>query len=89
MINHPKRRTDVHAESMPDGSMLLFDPVSMMGYPISASAGAIWQACDGAHSLEQIVNDLNSVYDASCNQIECDTIAFLEHLAQIGLLDAF
>jgi len=88
MINHPKRRTDVHAESLPDGSVLLFDPVNMTGYPMSASAGAIWQVCDGAHSFEQIVNDLHSVYDAGRDQIERDTTAFLEQLAEIGLLDA-
>ena len=81
-----RRKPDVTAESLPDGSMVLFDPTDMMAYPISSSAAVIWASCDRGSTPSQIVDDLLSIYDAPRESIERDIDAFIAELLAIGLL---
>jgi len=74
------------AESLPDGSMVLFDPTDMMAYPISASGAVIWASCDTGRTHSQIVDDLLSIYDAPRETIEHDIEAFIAQLLGMGLL---
>jgi hypothetical protein len=81
-----RRKPDVMAESLPDGSMVLFDPTDMMAYPISASAAVIWASCDSGRTTSQIVEDLLSIYDAPRDTIERDIETFISQLLGMGLL---
>jgi hypothetical protein len=81
------RRIEVEAHTLPDKSCLLFDQRSRTSIPVSESAGRIWQLCDGDHTLDQIVDDLLSVYDAERFQIDHDAREFLALLEQHGLVE--
>src|SRR5580698_10999797 len=74
------RRTEVEAHTLPDRSCLLFDQRSRISIPVSESAGRIWHLCDGNHTLDQIVDDLASTYDAERSEIDQDTRGFLTTL---------
>ena len=80
------QKPDVTAESLPDGSMILFDPADMMVYPISASAALVWTALNRVRTPGEIVDDLLSVYEAPREKIERDTETFIDQLLAIGLL---
>ena len=80
------RRIEVDTHSLPDHSLLLFDPTSRMTIPVSESAGRIWQLCDGNHTIDQIVDDLAVIYDAERFQIDQDTREFLAVLERHGFV---
>ena len=83
----PLRRGDVRSERLPDGSGMLFDPRTGVAYAITASAVLVWDACDGAHSLTAIVDQLAEVYEAPAEIIARDVPALLHDLCGRGLLE--
>lgn len=88
MEGTPKRREDVEAQPLPDGSGLLFDPVTATAYPITISAMQIWELCDGTNSLAAIVDDLEEQYEVERATVERDTLALVADFAAKGLLAA-
>jgi hypothetical protein len=81
------RRTEVEVHTLPDQSCLLFDQRSRTSIPVSESAGRIWRLCDGNHTLDQIVDDLASLYDAERSQIDHDARGFLTTLERHGFVE--
>jgi hypothetical protein len=81
------RRTEVEAHSLPDQSLLLFDTESATAIPVSESGRKIWEMCDGAHTVDGIVDDLAALYDAERIEIDQDTREFLTALAGHGLVE--
>jgi coenzyme PQQ biosynthesis protein PqqD len=81
------RRTEVEGHTLPDQSCLLFDQRSRTSLPINESAGRIWHLCDGNHTLDQIVDDLASIYDAERAQIDNDVREFLAFLERHGFVE--
>ena len=84
----PKRREAVEAQPLPDGSGLLFDPVTATAYPVTESAFRIWQSCDGTHTVAAIFDDLEAHYEIDRPVLEHDALALMEDLEQRGLLEA-
>jgi Coenzyme PQQ synthesis protein D (PqqD) len=81
------QRSDVEAHALPDQSFLLFDRRSCTTIPVSESAGRIWKLCDGNHTIDQIVDDLASIYDAQRLQIDQDAREFLALLERHGFVE--
>jgi len=84
----PKRREAIESQPLPDGSGLLFDPVSATAYPITESALRIWQYCDGNHPVGAILDELEGHYEIDRPTLERDSLRLLEDLRQKGLLEA-
>jgi len=82
------RRTEVDAFNLPDQSVLLFDKESGTAIPVSESAGKIWGLCDGAHTIDQIVDNLAVIYDVDRALIDRDTRKFLGELERRGFIKA-
>ena len=82
----PRRRPDVRAEVLPDGSMALYDPCTRVAYALNASATLVWQACDGTCATTSISDGLSAVYDAPPDVIAGDVAALLHDLTRLGLL---
>lgn len=80
------KRPDVEAHTLPDSSVLLFDNTSGTAIPVSESAGRVWEMCDGAHTLDQIVDRLAAIYEAERTDIQRDTQEFLRVLEQHGFV---
>ena len=81
------RRTDVETHTLPDQSFLLFDRESGTAIPVTQSAGRIWEMCDGAHTIDQIVDNLAARYDAERIEIDRDTQNFLADLERHGFVE--
>lgn len=84
--HNPRRREDVQAEDLPDGSTLLFDPTNLMTYPISSSASLVWRVCDGRHSKNDIADQIESEYEVDHETAEKDVAKLLEDFDKLGLL---
>ena len=81
------RRTEVDANLLPDQTVLLFQKGTKLAVPVNQSGAAIWEMCDGAHTLDQMVDRLAEVYDQERSQIEDDARAFLGELVRLGLVE--
>jgi len=81
------RRTEVEAHSLPDQSLLLYEKRKGVALPVNESGAEIWEMCDGAHSVDEIVEHLALRYDAPRSQIDGDVRGFLAELLRNGLLD--
>lgn len=86
MERKPARRPDVESQPLPDGSGLLFDPVTATAYPITASAMRIWELCDAGNTVAAIVDDLEAHYEVDRETVERDTLALLADFGSKGLL---
>jgi Coenzyme PQQ synthesis protein D (PqqD) len=82
---HPVGRLDVEAHLLPDGTCLLFDPLTGAGRVLNAAGALTWDFCDGNLTADEIAHEiaalLPTIPDASVRAIE-----LLETFAQQGLL---
>lgn len=53
----------------------------------NAVAGRIWQLADGSRPIMQIVEMIATEFDASKERIQNDSIQFVKHLVERGLLE--
>ncbi len=77
-----KRRESVQSEALPDGSGLLFDTRTAIAYPITESAARIWNLCDGASSVADIVTALEEHYDVDRETVERDSLQLIAELVE-------
>ncbi len=80
------RQGCVDAHALPDHSLLLYHTGSEVAFPLNESGAFIWEMCDGAHTLDQIVDAVASKYEAQREQIDKDTRAFLDVLIHHDLV---
>jgi hypothetical protein len=83
----PLRRADVLADSLPDGSAVLYDPCSERVYAISSTAAWVWGACDGTQAIEGLVNRLLETFEADPNTVYKDIGVLLHDLRESGLVE--
>jgi hypothetical protein len=83
--NPPTRRPDVETYVLPDGTSLLFDPVTEAGHPLDVVSSLIWDYCDGTLARDAIAGELVAllpqVPDAAAH-----AYVVLDEFAQLGLL---
>jgi hypothetical protein len=58
-----------------------------MGFPLTATAAIVWEACDGDHTPAAMIEELGAVFDAPSDVIARDVQALLDHFTEIGLLE--
>ena len=81
------RDPEVESNPLPDQTVLLFQKDTSLAVPVNAEGAAIWKMCDGAHTIDQIVDKLAEIYDQERSRIEKDVRAFLGELVRLGLVD--
>ena len=82
-VRHP----EVESNRLPDQTVLLFQKDTSLAVPVNAEGAAIWKMCDGAHTIDQIVDKLAEIYDQERSRIDQDVRAFLGELVRLGLVD--
>ena len=82
-VRHPR----VDSNPLPDQTVLLFQKDTSVAVPVNAEGAAIWKMCDGAHTVDQIVDKLPEIYDQERRRIDQDVRAFLGELVRLGLVD--
>ena len=81
------RRPEVDSNPLPDQTVLLFQKDTSLAVPVNQSGAAIWEMCDGAHTIDQIVDRVADTYDQERSRIEQDVRTFLDELMQLGFVD--
>jgi Coenzyme PQQ synthesis protein D (PqqD) len=81
------RHREVDRNPLPDQTVLLFQKDTSLAVPVNQVGAAIWEMCDGAHSLDQIVDKLTETYDQERSRIEQDARAFLGELIRLGFVE--
>ena len=81
----PVARVDVEHVVI-DGEAVIYDARGEAIHHLNATATVVWQCCDGAGTLEELVDDLAASYHAPRPEIDTDVRALLTDLAARGLL---
>ena len=84
---NPKNKDGVQIQDLPDGSALLYDTEEAIAYPLTETAATAWRACDGAHSVEQIIDKLHAEFDAKRDTIAEDVRELLADFKSRGLIE--
>lgn len=80
-------RQNVTVKSYPVGDeLVLYFPNREQAYSINRSARAIWNLCDGRHSLQDISARLSQPLDLPSEALLPDVTGVVDQLAQLGLL---
>jgi hypothetical protein len=82
-VRHP----EVESNPLPDQTVLLFQKDTSLAVPVNAEGAAIWNMCDGAHTVDRMVDHLAEIYDQERNRIDQDVRSFLGELIRLGLVD--
>lgn len=82
----PRRREDVIAQAMPDGSGVLVDPRSGSSYALNEAGRFVWELCDGTHTVDRMVEAMLERYDATASEVRSSLEAVLRHLEELGVL---
>jgi coenzyme PQQ synthesis protein D (PqqD) len=69
-----------------DTEALVVDVKSGLLYPLNSVGARIWELCDGARSVEEIVGVVAGEFAAPEPTIRADTVEFIERLADAKLV---
>jgi len=79
-----------HRRSLPwrtlDTEALVVDVKNGLLYPLNSVGARIWELCDGARSLDEIVGVVAGEFEAPEATIRADTVEFIERLADAKLV---
>jgi hypothetical protein len=70
-----------------DTEALVVDVSGGTLYPLNSVAARIWELCDGARSMEQIVRELAREFDAEEDVIRRDAERFIDDLTAARLVE--
>ena len=79
------RRPDVEWVEL-DGEAVVYDPTSETLHRLNAGATAVWAACDGSGSVDEIVGAVRGAYAGSADAIAEDVRALILRFRRAGLL---
>ncbi len=70
-----------------EGEAVLYREATGTIHRLGAVAGAVWVSCDGATTVEQMVDDLCEAFGSDRDELAAHVQDALGHLADEGLLD--
>jgi hypothetical protein len=83
----PQRRLDVEWIEL-DREAVLYDPRARTLHRLNAPAAAVWTACDGSATAEEISRALKGAYrEPSAAAIEDDVRALIARFRRLNLLE--
>lgn len=69
-----------------DDNIAVYDDVGQLMILLNSSAGAVWNLCDGTHTVDEMVTELAETYPDGAAVIRDDVRETLRKLAEIGLV---
>jgi len=84
--DRPRRAKDVAVQSMPPDTILLN---LQTGYYFSTNpiGAAVWELCDGARTVEEIVAAIGERTDKAVEDIRDDILEYLATMRKEGLIE--
>ena len=87
MNNHPKRRSDDLVVRRTGEDVDIYDPSTGTLVQLNATAFAIWQACDGSTSVQEITEALVLLTGNPAAELEAEVSKTVVALLEQGLLE--
>ena len=81
----PARRPDVEWVEL-DGEAVLYDPPAQVMHVLNSGAAAVWRACDGVTSADEITRAIDDAYSGPHRTIARDVPAVIGRFRRLGLL---
>ena len=80
-----RQRPEVETHILPDGSCLLFDPISDEGFVLNVAGALVWEYCDGELTGAEVAHELASLLP-QFDDTETVTGELLRELVELGLV---
>lgn len=83
----PRKAAHLTATVLPDGRWLLYNAAARTAVTLTASAGILWELCDGQTAVHGLIEQLQELYpDTPVSQIEAETVRMLCQLLEQELV---
>jgi hypothetical protein len=82
----PRPRDSVHAVEI-EGELVLYDTELNRAVHLDPRATLVWQVLDGSVTVDELVEDLSSVFGTDAPTIRSDLDAMLARLHGLGFLE--
>jgi hypothetical protein len=83
---YPQQLADVKSYTVLD-EMVLYAPNQEMTFSLNHSAKAIWELCNGKHTIADICEELSKIYGSSSLEILPDVEAAIQQFYKMGILE--
>ena len=83
--SRPRRRVSQCADL--DDNVALYNETDQLLILLNRSAAAVWELCDGARTLSEIVDVIARTHPAEAGEIPDDVRRTVRKLAELGLVD--
>jgi hypothetical protein len=84
-MQRPCRAPDIVTSEVLD-ELVAYAPVSSQAVSLNASARAIWELCDGMHTLDEICAELSAEADVAPEALRGDVTDTIARFRELGLL---
>jgi hypothetical protein len=81
----PVKRSCVHDELLPDGSMVLYNGCQHQVLTLNSTAAFVWECCDGEHDLAAIATEMRDVFPTI--DVEEDVRKLVDQLSQAEMIE--
>lgn len=83
----PRKTGGLSATVLPDGRWLLYNQNERTAVTLSASAGILWELCDGQTSVAELIEQLQDFYpEVDAGHLEAETMGMLHNFLEQGLV---
>lgn len=79
-------KADGVVEAEVDGERILLSPTDFSYFGLTGTAPRVWELIDGERTVDDILEILQSDYEATDSEIKDDVFSFLEALQVSGLV---
>ena len=84
---YPLRNPAIKSTLLPDGYLVLFNTKTDWALTLNPSAALVWDFCDGAHSLPEIVAELAAATESADKAVlKAEVESLVQQLARDSLL---
>lgn len=80
----PIRNPELQTKLLPDGHVVVFNEVTLWAHILSPSGAVIWEFCDGQHSLDAIMDEMEALTGTRPEAAE--TEQFIADMQENGLI---
>jgi len=83
----PQKSEDLNATVLPDGRWLLYSQSAGTATTLTASAGILWELCDGQTAVSDLIEQLEEFYpDVPAARLQAETTHMVHDFLEQGLV---
>ena len=84
--SYPHQVSSIESHNLWDEAVL-YSPTQVMAFSLNHSAKAIWELCDGKHTIVEISEELGQNFDRSGAELLSEVEETVIQLHELGLLE--